>query len=94
MYDGLRVYDGHRVYIIWQKYTQKPKKLFFSAPVRARMVLNAFLECMHLAETWIRRTSHTFEGDRKFRYIFDIYRRNKPGILTLVLNVENVENIL
>ena len=32
-----------------KKYTQKPKKLFFSVPVRARMVLNAFLECMYLA---------------------------------------------
>ena len=28
---------------------QKHKKLFFLAPERARTVLNAFLECMHLA---------------------------------------------
>ena len=28
---------------------QKHKKLFFSAPERARTVLNAFLECLYLA---------------------------------------------
>ena len=33
----------------WQKHTQKPKKLFISAPEHPRTVLNAFLECMYLA---------------------------------------------
>ena len=33
--------DGRRLY------GQKHKKLFFSAPERARTVLNAFLECMY-----------------------------------------------
>ena len=33
-----------------QKYTQKPKKLFFSAPVRARTVLNAFLDVAYMTD--------------------------------------------
>ena len=32
---------------------QKQKKLFFSAPERARTVLNAFLECMYLAVSYM-----------------------------------------
>ena len=70
------MYDGRRVLQL-----SKHKKLFFLAPVRARTVLNALLECMQL---------YVYDkGDHQISKIPVYFRQNNPGIITLVSNVEN-----
>ena len=71
-----------QIVCFWQKHTQKPKKLFFSATEPARTVLNAFLECMHLAET----CTYPFDGDCRFSKI-PVYFQHIPS------NVKNGKNI-
>ena len=79
VYDGRRVCNEHCV--IWQKYTQKPNKLFFSAPVRARAILSLFLDTSYSSYTSVRHICNVRHvllwtdtvNFRKFRYVFDIF---------------------